>query len=145
MKEAYSSTYSIYPGSTKMYKDLKQHFWWTNMKRDVAEFVSKCLTCQQVRIEHQRPGGVLQPLPLLEWKWENITMDFVTALLRTPSGHEVVWVIVDRLTKSAHFIPLKVGCSLEKMAQLYIKKIVRLHGMPVDIVSNRDLRLVSRF
>ena len=115
------------------------------MKRDVVEFVSKCLTCQQVRIEHQRPGGVLQPLPSPEWKWENITMDFVTALPRTPSGYEVVWVIVDRLTKSAHFIPLRVGCSLEKMAQLYIREIVRLHGVPVDIVSDRDPRFISRF
>ena len=95
MKEAHPSTYSVHPGSTKMYKDLKQHFWWNNMKRDVAEYVSKCLTCQQVRIEHQRPGGELQPLPIPEWKWESVTMDFVSALPRTPSGYEVVWVIVD--------------------------------------------------
>ena len=145
MKEAHSSTYSIHLGSTKMYKDLKQHFWWTNMKRDVAEFVSKCLTCEQVRIRHQRPGGVMQPLPSPEWKWENITMDFVTASPRTPSGYEVVWVIIDRLMKSAHFIPLRVGYSLEKLAQLYIKEIVRLHGVLMDIVSDRDLRFVSRF
>ena len=98
-----------------------------------------------MRIEHQRPGGVLQLLPPPEWKWENITMDFVTALPMTPSGHEVVWVIVDRLTKSAHFIPVRVGYSLEKMAQLYIKEIVSLHGVPVDIVLDRDSRFVSHF
>ena len=115
------------------------------MKRDVAEYVSKCMTCQQVRIEHQRPGGELQPMPIPEWKWESVTMDFVSTLPRTPSGHEVVWVIVDRLTKSAHFIPLWVGCSLSKIADIYVKEIVRLHGVQVEITLDRDPRFVSRF
>ena len=90
LKEAQSSAYSVHPGSTKMYQDLKQHFWWTGLKRDVAEYVSKCLTCQQVRVEHQRPGGELQPLELPEWKWECVTMDFVSTFPRTPIGNEVV-------------------------------------------------------
>ena len=107
--------------------------------------MSKCLTCQQVRIEHQRPGGELQPLSLPEWKWESVTMDFVSALPKTPTGSEVVWVIVDRLTKSAHFIPLRVGYSLEKLARLYVKEIVRLHGVPKEIISDRDPRFVSHF
>ena len=128
-----------------MYKDLKRYFWWNNMKRDVADHVAKCLVCQQVKIEHQRPGGELRPLAVPEWKWDDITMDFVTALPRTRAGYDMIWVIVDRLTKVAHFIPLKTGCSLEKMAQLYVKEIVRLHGVPRSIVSDRDPRFVSRF
>ena len=145
MKEAHSSAYSIHPGSTKMYKDIKKYYWWENMKRDVAEYVSKCLTCQQIRVEHMRPGGELQPLPVPDWKWEDISMDFVTALPRTPAGHEAVWVVVDRLTKSAHFIPIKMTYPLEKLARLYIREIVRLHGIPKTIVSDRDPRFVSRF
>ena len=145
LREAHASPYSIHPGGTKMYKDLKQHYWWNNMKKDVADFVAKCLVCQQIRIEHRKPGGELKPLPVPEWKWEKITMDFVSALPRTPSANEKVWVIVDRLTKSAHFIPLKLGCSMEKLARVYIREIIRLHGVPESIVSDRDPRFVSRF
>ncbi|GJR97310.1 retrotransposon protein, putative, ty3-gypsy subclass [Tanacetum coccineum] len=83
MTEAHSSPFSIHPGSTKMYHDLKQHFWWSGMKRDVATFVSKCLICQQVKIEHQRASGLLQPLEIPVWKWDEISMDFVTGLPRT--------------------------------------------------------------
>ena len=90
------------------------------MKRDVAEHVAKCLICQQVKIEHQRPSGELQPLSIPEWKWDDITMDFVTALSRTKSSSDMVWVIVDRLMKTAHFIPLKTGCTLDKMSRLYV-------------------------
>ena len=92
-----------------MYKDLKKHFWWDNVKKEVAEHVAKCMTCQQIKAEHSRPGGKLQPLSVPQWKWEEITIDFVSALPKTRAGNEVVWVIVDRLTKTAHFIPLRVG------------------------------------
>ena len=106
------------------------------MKRDVADHIAKCLVCQQAKIEHQRPGGELRPLAVMEWKWDDITMDFVTALPRTRAGYDMIWVIVDRLTKVTHFVPLKTGCFLEKMAQLYVKEIVRLHGVPRSIVSD---------
>ena len=145
LREAHSSPYSVHPGSTKMYKDLKRHFWWENMKRDVADHVAKCITCQQVKFEHQQPSGELQPLEIPEWKWDHVTMDFVTALPRTKKGHNMVWVVVDRLTKVAHFIPLRTGCSLEKLAEIYVREIVRLHDVPLTIVSDRDTRFVSRF
>lgn len=103
LSETHRSRFSIHPGGTKMYQDLKRQFWWSGMKKDVAGFVSRCLTCQQVKAEHKRPAGLLQPLPVPEWKWEYITMDFVTGLPRTRQGYDAVWVIVDRLTKSAHF------------------------------------------
>ena len=107
------------------------------MKIDVADFVSRCLTCQQVKSEHQAPVGKLQSLPIPVWKWERITMDFVTGLPRTLRGNDAVWVIVDRLTKSAHFLPIKWGCTLEKLANLYVSEIVRLHGVPESIVTDR--------
>ena len=138
MEEAHSSAYAMHPGSTKMYHTLKEHYWWKGMKRDIAEFVSKCLTCQQVKVEHQKPTGLLQSLPIPQWKWERITMDFVVGLPRCQSGDDTIWVIVDRLTKSAHFLPIKNSDSLDKLAQLYVREIIRLHGTPVSIVSDRD-------
>nr|GEU87643.1 integrase, catalytic region, zinc finger, CCHC-type, peptidase aspartic, catalytic [Tanacetum cinerariifolium] len=105
--EAHSSPFSIHLGSTKMYHNLKQHFWWSGMKGDVAMFVSKCLFCQQVKIEHQRASGLLQPLNIPVWKWDEISKDFVTGLPRTQRRHDAIWVAVDRLTKSAHFLPIR--------------------------------------
>ncbi|GAU29982.1 hypothetical protein TSUD_360970 [Trifolium subterraneum] len=107
LEEAHKSGFSIHPGSTKMYHDLKENYWWPNMKTEIAEFVSRCIVCQQVKIEHQKPASPLQPLEIPEWKWEHITMDFVTGLPRNQKGEDSIWVIVDRLTKSAHFIAVK--------------------------------------
>ena len=115
------------------------------MKKDVAEFTAKCLTCQQVKVEHQTPAGKLHPLSIPEWKWEKITMDFVTNLPKTQKGNDAIWIIVDRLTKSAHFLPIHWGCSLDHLSQRYVNEIVRLHGIPISIVSDRDPRFTSRF
>ena len=145
MEEAHSSAYAMHPGSTKMYRTLKEHYWWNGMKKEIAGFVSRCLTCQQVKAEHQRPAGKIQLLPIPVWKWEKITMDFVTGLPWTQRQHDAIWVIVDRLTKSAHFLLVNVKDSLEKLAKLYVDEIVRLHGVPVSIVSDRDPRFTSRF
>ena len=145
MEEAHSSAYAMHPRSTKMYHTLRKHYWWKGMKKDVAEFVSRCLICQQVKAEHQRPAGLLQSLLIPQWKWEKTTMDFVVGLPRCQSGYDEIWVIVDRLTKSAHFLPMKNSDSIEKFAELYVKEIVRLHGTPVSIVSDRDPWFTSRF
>ena len=115
------------------------------MKREIAKFVARCLICQQVKAEHQRPAGLLQPLPIPEWKWEHITMDFVSGLPRTQRGHVCIWVIVDRLTKSSHFLPTRVNYGSDKLAQLYVNEIIKLHGAPVSIISDRDLKFTSRF
>ena len=115
------------------------------MKRDVAEFVSKCLVCQEVKAERQKPSRLLQPLPIPEWKWEHITMNFVFKLPRTQRRHDGIWVIVDRLTKSAHFLAVKETFSLQRLAELFIREIVRLHGVPVSIVSNRNACFTSKF
>ncbi|KAL0537606.1 hypothetical protein IC582_026589 [Cucumis melo] len=145
LSEAHSSPFSMHPGSTKMYQDLKRVYWWRNMKREVAEFVNRCLVCQQVKAPRQKPAGLLQPLSIPEWKWENVSMDFITGLPRTLRGFMVIWVVVDRLTKSAHFVPGKSTYTASKWAQLYMSEIVRLHGVPVSIVSDRDARFTSKF
>ena len=124
MEEAHSSTYAMHPGRPKMYHTLREHYWWRGMKKDIAKFVSKCLICQQFKAEHQRPARLLQSLPIPQWKWEKITMDFMVGLLRCQSGYDAIWVIVDRLTKLAHFLPMKNSDSIEKLAELYVKEIV---------------------
>ena len=128
-----------------MYHDLKRTFWWEGMKRDVGEYVTKCIVCQQVKAEHQKPSGLLKPLEIPLWKWECISMDFVEGLPRSKKGNESIWVIVDRLTKSAHFIPVSVHRTANKLAQLYIREIVRLHGTPISIVSDRDPLFMAKF
>jgi hypothetical protein len=128
-----------------MYKDLKTRYWWYGMKRDIAECVSLCDTCQRVKAEHQRPAGLLQPLKIPEWKWEEIGMDFIAGLPRTQAGYDSIWVIVDRLTKVAHFIPVKMTYSGAKLAELYMSRIVCLHGVPKKIMSNRGSQFTSKF
>ncbi|GKE49104.1 putative reverse transcriptase domain-containing protein [Tanacetum coccineum] len=128
-----------------MYQDLKQLYWWPNMKADIATYVSKCLTCAKVKAEHQKPSGLLQQPKILVWKWEQITMDFIVGLPKTPSGYDLIWVIIDRLTKSAHFLPVKTTDSMEKLTQLYLKEIVCRHGVLISIISDRDNKFASRF
>ncbi|GKB61374.1 putative reverse transcriptase domain-containing protein [Tanacetum coccineum] len=126
-----------------MYQDLKQYYWWPNLKADIATYVSKCLTC--AKAEHQKPSRLLQQPKISIWKWEQITMDFIVGLPRTPSGYDSIWVIVDRLTKSAHFLPVKTTDSMEKLTQLYLKEIIYRHGVPISIISDRDSKFASRF
>nr|GEV75934.1 hypothetical protein [Tanacetum cinerariifolium] len=116
-----------------------------NMKADIATYVSKCLTFAKVKAEHQRPSGLLQQLEILVWKWERITMEFVSGLPRTPSGYDTLWVMVDRLTKSAHFLLMKKMDSMEKLTRLYLKKIMCRHGVLVSIISDRDNHFTTRF
>nr|GEV14617.1 hypothetical protein [Tanacetum cinerariifolium] len=110
--------------SDKMYHDLKKLYWWPNMKADIVTYVSKCLTCAKVKAEHQKPSRLLQQPEILVWKWERITMDFIAKLPRTPSGYDSIWVIVDRLTKYAHFIPMNEKFKMERLTRLYLKEIV---------------------
>ncbi|GJX96929.1 putative reverse transcriptase domain-containing protein [Tanacetum coccineum] len=145
MHESHKSKYSIHPGSDKMYQDLKKLYWWPNMKAEIATYVSKCLTCAKVKIEYQKPSGLLVQPEIPQWKWENITMDFVTKLPRTAAGQDTIWVIVDRLTKSAHFLPMREDDTLEKLTRQYLKEVVSKHGVPVSIISDRDGKFTSHF
>src|SRR3990170_215691 len=115
------------------------------MKGDVGMFMQKCVTCAQVKAEHQKPYGKLQQLDIPEWKWDHITMDFVTKLPRTPRSSDMIWVVVDQLTKSAHFLATRETAPLEKLAKLYVDEVVSKHGIPLSIVSDRDSRFVSNF
>ena len=128
-----------------MYRDLRCQYYWSGMKRHVGDFVQRCLTCQQVKTKHQKPTGLLQPLEVAEWKWEHITMDFVTYLPQTQWRHDVVWVIVDRLTMSAHFLTVQMTFTPEEFCRLYILEIIQVHRVPVSIVSDRDPRLRHTF
>jgi hypothetical protein len=145
LKEAHETPYSIHPESTKMYMDLKELFWWNNMKRDIAKYVAECHTCQSVKAEHQSPAGLLQPLDIPEWKWEEIGMDFITSLPLTKKHKDMIWVIVDRLTKSAHFLAVNQKDSAKKLAKQYVKEIVSKHGVPKKIISDRGLVFTSAF
>ncbi|GJZ31050.1 putative reverse transcriptase domain-containing protein, partial [Tanacetum coccineum] len=145
MHESHKSKYSIHPGSDKMYQDMKKLYWWPNMKADIATYVNKCLTCAKVKAEHQRPSGLLVQPKIPEWKWDNITMDFVTKLPKTSQGYDTIWVIVDRLTKSAIFTPMRETDPLDKLARLYLKEVVTRHGIPVSIICDRDPRFASNF
>ena len=117
-----------------MYHDFHHQYYWNGMKQQVGDFIHWCLTCQRVKAEHQRPVGLLQPLEVAEWKWEHITMDFVTHLPRISQGHDAVWVIMDRLTESTHFLAMQITFTLEEFCRLYIREIIQLHGVPVSIV-----------
>ncbi|GJV30851.1 putative reverse transcriptase domain-containing protein [Tanacetum coccineum] len=144
MDEAHKSKYYMHPGADKLYHDLRDMYWWPGMKKDIAIYVSKCLTCSKVKAEHQRPSGLLQQHEIPEWKWYKITMDFITKLPRSKSGHDKIWVIVDRLTKSAHFLEIREDYSTERLAKIYIDEIIARHGVPVSIISDRDGRFTSR-
>ena len=128
-----------------MYMDLKERYWWNDMKADVVRFVAQCDVCQRVKAEHQKPAGLPQPLPIPVWKWEEIGMDFVNGLPKTLKGNDSISVIVDRLTKVAHFIPVRTKYSGDKLAQLYVDNIVKLHSVPSRIVSDRGTQFFSKF
>ncbi|GKA04123.1 putative reverse transcriptase domain-containing protein, partial [Tanacetum coccineum] len=145
MHESHKSKYSIHPGSDKMYQDIKKLYWWPNMKADIATYVSKCLTCARVKAEHQRPSGLLVQPKIPQWKWDNITMDFITKLPKSSQGYDIIWVIVDRLTKSAIFVLMRETDPMEKLERMYLKEVVTRHGIPVSIICDRDPRFASNF
>ncbi|GJZ70840.1 putative reverse transcriptase domain-containing protein [Tanacetum coccineum] len=136
--DSHSPKYSIHPGSYKMYQDMKKLYWWPNMKADIATYVSKCLTCAKVKAKHQRPSGLLVQPEIPQWKWDNITMDFITKLPKSSQGYDIIWVILDRLTKSAIFIPMRKTNPMERLARMYLKEVVTRHGIPVLIICDRD-------
>ncbi|GJZ22385.1 putative reverse transcriptase domain-containing protein [Tanacetum coccineum] len=145
MHESHKSKYSIHPGSDKMYQDMKKLYWWPNMKANIATYVSKCLTCAKVKAEHQRPSGLLVQPDIPQWKWDNITMDFVTKLPKSSQGYDTIWVIVDRLTKSAIFVPMRETESMDKLTRMYLKEVITKHVIPLLIICDRDPRFASHF
>jgi hypothetical protein len=145
MDEAHLSKFTMHPGSTKMYHDLKRNFWWTRKRREIVKYVSECHICQRVKASHLRISGTLQPLPIPSWKWEDISMDFIIGLPNTSQRHDSIWVIVDRLTKTAHFLPVHTTYNAKKYAEIFLDQIVRLYGIPKMIISDRGAQFIARF
>ncbi|GJQ90308.1 putative reverse transcriptase domain-containing protein [Tanacetum coccineum] len=145
MHESHKSKYYIHPGSDKMYQDMKKLYWWPNMKADIATYVSKFWTCTKVKAEHQRPSELLVQPDIPQWKWDNITMDFVTKLPKSSQGYDTIWVIVDRLTKSVIFTPMRETDYMEKFARMHLKEVVTRQGILVSIICDRDPRFASNF
>jgi hypothetical protein len=137
LDEAHMSRYSIHPGSTKMYHDLRQQFWWTRMKREAARYVLESDTCQKVKADYMKPGGLLQPLSIPDWKWDNISMDFIVGLPMTTHKFDLIWLVMDRLSKSTHFIPVNTNYKVQKYAEIYIAHVLCLHRVPKTIISDR--------
>jgi hypothetical protein len=119
-----------------MYHGLKAQFWWTRMKRETARYVEECDTCRRVKADHMRPTRLLQPLSIPAWKWEDIIMDFTVGLPLTGHKLNTIWVIIDRLTKFAHFFPVHTFYKAEKYAELYVSRIRCLHGVSKTIISD---------
>jgi hypothetical protein len=143
--EAQMSKFSVHLGSIKMYQDLKQNFWLSNMKVDIAKYVAECDTCHRMKASHLKLAGVLQPLSIPMWKWDDISMDFIVGLPLTARNKDSIWVIMDRLTKTAHFIAVHTTYSVQQYAELYMDHIVRLHGTPKTIISDRGTQFVAHF
>ncbi|WVZ93805.1 hypothetical protein U9M48_039760 [Paspalum notatum var. saurae] len=145
LDEAHTSMFTIHPRNNRMYQDLKQKFWWTRMKREIAKYVSECDVCQRIKTDHLKLVVMLQPLAIPAWKWEDVHMDFIVGLPHTQKGYDSIWVVIDRLTKSAHFIPVKTTYRAKQYDELYISRIVSLHSIPQTITSDRGSLFVSRF
>jgi len=128
-----------------MYRDMKRIFYRLGMKKRVAEYVAECLTCQRVKAEQGKPGGLLLPLEIPTWKWEQISIDFVDGLLRSRKGNKGICVIVDRLIKSSHFILVRSNRTVASLTQLYVKEVIRPHRVLIRIISDRDLLFTSEF
>ncbi|GJT63240.1 putative reverse transcriptase domain-containing protein, partial [Tanacetum coccineum] len=145
MHESHKTKYSIHPSSNKMYQDIKKLYWWPNMKADIATYVSKCLTCVKVKDEHQRPSGLLVQPDIPQWKWDNITMDFVTKLPKSSQRYDTIWVIVDRLTKSAIFTPMRETDSMEKLARMYLTEaeVGQVQLISPEIVQEKTEKVVQ--
>jgi hypothetical protein len=139
LDEAHTWRYSIHPRSTKMYHDLRQQYWWTRMKCEATRYVSECDTCQKVKTDYMKAGGLLQLLSIPEWKWDDISMDFIVGLPLMVCKFDSIWVIVDRLSKSAHFIPIHTNYNIQKYAGIYIAHVLCLHGVLKLISSDRGL------
>nr|GEY55627.1 putative reverse transcriptase domain-containing protein [Tanacetum cinerariifolium] len=141
--DASNQVVGLHLGADKMYYDFRDLYWFPGMKRDIDGYVSKCLTCSKIKVEHQKPSGLLQQPKILEWKWDKITMDLVTKFPKRSSRYDVIWFVVDRLTKSAHFLPIREYYKIKKLARIYINKIVARHGVPMSIISDRNGRFTS--
>jgi hypothetical protein len=145
LSEMHKVPYVGHPGYQKTIVAVKKQYYWPGMKKEVVDFIARCLECQKVKVEHRHPTGLLQPFPIPEWKWEVVTMDFITKFPRTAKQHDSIMVVVDKLTKAAHFIPVKSMHKETNIVEIYMREIAKLHGVPKTIVSDRDSKFTQNF
>jgi hypothetical protein len=145
LKEMHNLPYVGHPGYQKIVSTVKSQYYWPCMKKEIAGYIAKCLECQRVKAEHRHLAGLLQPLPIPKWKWEVLKMDLIIGFPRTSKQHDAIMVVVDKLTKAAHFIPLKTTHKTTHVVDIYMREVARLHGIPKTIVSDRDPKFTSKF
>ena len=145
MDEIHQAPYSGHPGYQKTIATTRKQYFCPEMKNDMAEYISRCMKCKQVKVEHKHQAGLLQPFLVPEWKWEVVSMDFITGLPTTWRQHDSIMVVVDKLTKAAHFIPVKSKHKNDDIAKIFMKEIFKLHGLPKAIVSDKDVKFTSIF
>jgi hypothetical protein len=145
LKEMHNVLYVGHPGYKKTVSTVKSQYYWPGMKRKIIEYIAKLLECQRFKVEHRHPTKLLQPLPIPQWKWEVVTMDFITGFPRTSNQHDAVMVVVDKLTKATHFIPIKVTHKETNVVDIYMREVARLHDTPKTIVFDRDPKFNSNF
>jgi hypothetical protein len=141
----HNAPYARHPGYQKTVAAVKSQYFWLGMKREIAEYIARCMECQRVKTKHRHPAGLLQPLPIPEWKWEVVIMNFIMGFPRIGKLHDSIMVVVDKLTKVAHFIPLKTTHKAADVADIFMKEVARLHGIPKTNVSDRDPKFTSNF
>lgn len=145
LDEYHKSPYARLPSYQNLITSLRKEYHWPGMKRDVTEYLARCIECQQVKAEHQHPAGLLQRLPIPKWKWEIITMDFITRLPKSKRNNDSIMVMVDKLSKSAHFIPVQSTYRTTQIANIFMQNIFKLHGLPKTRISDRDVKFTSAF
>jgi hypothetical protein len=145
LKEMHNVPYANHPGYQKTIATVKSQYYWPCMKKEVVDCIARCMECQNVNFKHRNPAGFLQPFPIPEWKWEVVTIDFITKFPRKPKQQNSIMVVVNKLKKVAHFIPVKLNHKVANITDIYMKEISRRHGVPKIIGSNRDPKFTSNF
>jgi hypothetical protein len=145
LKEMHNVPYSRHSSYQKTITAVKRQFFWTGMKKDVSDYIARCMECQRVKAKHRHPMGFLQPLLIQEKKWEVITIEFITKFPRTTRKHDSIMVVVDKLTKVSHFSHVKTTHTTTNIREIYMKEIARLHGIPRKIDFDRDIKFTLNF
>lgn len=143
--EFHRSPYMVHLGYQNLFSTIKNNYFWHGMRKDILDYLAKCLECQQVKEEHQHLAGLLHPLPIPEWKWDTVTLDFITGLPRSRRKNDSIMVVVDKLSKTTHFILVKSTYKTMEIANIFMKAIFRLHGFPKMVIFDRDVKLTSAF
>jgi hypothetical protein len=145
LKEIHDFSYARHHSYKITIATIRCQYYWPRMKKDVVDYISRYMECQRVKTKHRHPMGLLQPLSIPEKNWEVVTIDFVTKFLRTMRKHDSIMVVVDKLTKASHFVLAKMTHMTSNIAEICMKEIARLHGIPKAIVSNRNTNFTSKF